>query len=375
MYTLLYAALKNMGDFLIYERAKALLRKHKGMQDYLELHSRRESLDSHLDEVNATKAVIICGGPGTVWNMYPRTYPLASNLDDIKVPIVIMGSGWYGVPGDDATLEQYRFNTSTKGMFEKIRRQGSNIGVRDYLTESALKNNGITNVTMTGCPSWYDLEHLDDDFEAPAAIKTVVFTPPARRIFQGQAVQVMKVLPRLFPWARLVCSFHRGIEADEQTPQEDARWMGQLALTAGELGYEVMDTSYGLEKVSFYEECDLHVGYRVHGHIYFLAKRKPSFLIHEDGRGRGTSEALGLPGIQGWERTLAGKVAAKVREPHFSTLLGTRALDMRARKVTVDELEGYIKDELESGFDSFRHLPQTIRHHYQSMVEFLNTIP
>jgi len=375
VYTLLYAALKNMGDFLIYERAKALLRKHKGMQDYLELHSRRESLDSHLDEVNATKAVIICGGPGTVWNMYPRTYPLASNLDDIKVPIVIMGSGWYGVPGDDATLEQYRFNTSTKGMFEKIRRQGSNIGVRDYLTESALKNNGITNVTMTGCPSWYDLEHLDDDFEAPAAIKTVVFTPPARRIFQGQAVQVMKVLPRLFPWARLVCSFHRGIEADEQTPQEDARWMGQLALTAGELGYEVMDTSYGLEKVSFYEECDLHVGYRVHGHIYFLAKRKPSFLIHEDGRGRGTSEALGLPGIQGWERTLAGKVAAKVREPHFSTLLGTRALDMRARKVTVDELEGYIKDELESGFDSFRHLPQTIRHHYQSMVEFLNTIP
>jgi polysaccharide pyruvyl transferase WcaK-like protein len=307
--------------------------------------------------------------------MYPRTYPLASNLDDIKVPIVIMGSGWYGVPGDDATLEQYRFNASTKGMFEKIRRQGSNIGVRDYLTESALKNNGITNVTMTGCPSWYDLEHLDDDFEAPAAIKTVVFTPPARRIFQGQAVQVMKVLPRLFPWARLVCSFHRGIEADEQTPQEDARWMGQLALTAGELGYEVMDTSYGLEKVSFYEECDLHVGYRVHGHIYFLAKRKPSFLIHEDGRGRGTSEALGLPGIQGWERTLAGKVAAKVREPHFSTLLGTRALDMRARKVTVDELEGYIKDELESGFDSFRHLPQTIRHHYQSMVEFLNTIP
>ena len=51
MYTLLYAALKNMGDFLIYDRSKALLRKHKGMQNYLELHSRRESLDSRLDEV------------------------------------------------------------------------------------------------------------------------------------------------------------------------------------------------------------------------------------------------------------------------------------------------------------------------------------
>ena len=375
MYTLLYAALKNMGDFLIYERTKALLREHKGLEDYLELHSRREPLDSHLEEVNATKAVIICGGPGTVWNMYPRTYPLASNLDDIKVPIVIMGSGWYGVPGDDATLQQYGFNASTRGLFERIHRQGSTIGARDYLTERALQNNGITNVTMTGCPSWYDLEHLDDEFEPPAAIKTVAFTPPARRIYQEQSVQVMKALRRLFPEARLVCSFHRGIEEDEQTPQQDALWMGQLAQSADDLGYEVVDTSYGLENVGLYEECDLHIGYRVHGHIYFLAKRKPSFLIHEDGRGRGASEALGLPGIQGWERTLAGKVAAKVREPHFSTLLGARALDMRARKAATEELEIYIKDELESGFSSFKSLPQTIRSHYQIMVQFLETIP
>ncbi len=151
--------------------------------------------------------------------------------------------------------------------------------------------------------------------------------------------------------------------------------MGQLAQTASELGYEVMDTSYGLENVSFYEECDLHVGYRVHGHIYFLAKRKPSFLIHEDGRGRGASEALGLPGIQGWERTLAGRVAAKVKEPHLSSILGARALDVRARKAVAEELEGYIKDELESGFDRFISLPQTIRNHYQSMVQFLEAIP
>ena len=62
MYTLLYSALKNMGDFLIYERIKELLRRHKGMQDYVEIHGRRESLGTHLDRVNATKAVIICSG-------------------------------------------------------------------------------------------------------------------------------------------------------------------------------------------------------------------------------------------------------------------------------------------------------------------------
>ena len=33
MYTLLYGALKNMGDYLIYERSKQLLCQHKGMED------------------------------------------------------------------------------------------------------------------------------------------------------------------------------------------------------------------------------------------------------------------------------------------------------------------------------------------------------
>ena len=124
MYTLLYGANKNMGDFLIYERSKDLLRKHKNLEGYLEFHSVHESLDSHLHQVNKTKAVIICGGPGILHNVYPGKYPLATNLDDITIPIIIMGSGWYGVPGDEATIAQYHFSESTKGLFEKIQSQG-----------------------------------------------------------------------------------------------------------------------------------------------------------------------------------------------------------------------------------------------------------
>ena len=59
MYTLLYSALKNVGDFLIYDRAKTLLMSHKGMHDYVEFHARKDSLDPHLERVNKTKAVIV----------------------------------------------------------------------------------------------------------------------------------------------------------------------------------------------------------------------------------------------------------------------------------------------------------------------------
>ena len=375
MYALLYSALKNMGDFLIYERTKELLRKHKGMQDYVEIHGRRESLDPQLDRVNATKAVIICGGPGIVWNMYPGKYLLATNLDDIKVPIIIMGTGWYGVPGDDATLAQYDFNASTMRLLQRATADGRMIGVRDHLTKRALTNNGIANVRMIGCPSWYDLDHLDSEFRVPDPVKTVVFTPPAKRLFRGQAVGVMEMLRRLFPDARMLCSFHRGLTPDEQTPEREARWLGELAQRAGDLGYEVVDASYGLESVRFYEDCDLHIGYRVHGHLYFLAKRKPSFLIQEDGRGRGASEALGLPDIRGWERTAFGRVAAKVKEPRFSYFLEKRGMDIRARRSVPSELERYIRREMEGGFGGFEELPQTLRQHYGTMVQFLESIP
>ena len=364
-----------MGDFLIYERTKALLRQHKGMEAPVELHSRSESLDTYLDRVNATKAVIICGGPGTMSNMYPGTYPLATNLDDIKVPIIILGSGWYGIPGDDATIAQYSFTATAMGLFERIRCQGHMISVRDYLTEHVLQNSGITNVVMTGCPSWYDLQHLDANFEAPDSIRTVVFTPPAQGIFRHQAVDVMEMLRGLFPDARLICSFHRGIEPDEQTPQKEAQWMGELAQAARDRGFEVIDASYGLENVGFYDDCDLHVGYRVHGHIHFLGQRKPSFLIHEDGRGRGASEALGLPGIQGWVRTVAGKAAAKTKQPQFSAFLDKRDMAIHGRQSVAGEVERYIKEEMESGFARFSGLSQTIRQHYRSMVGFLETIP
>lgn len=377
MYTLLYSALKNMGDFLIYERTKDLLRKHKGMRDYVEVHGRRESLDSRIDLVNSTKAVIICGGPGTVWNMYPGKYKLATNLDDIKVPIVIMGTGWFGVPGDDATLAQYDFNPSTMRLFERATADGRAISVRDHLTERALVKNGITGVRMTGCPSWYDLDYLSSAFRVPAPVKTVVFTPPARRVFRHQAGTVMTVIRRLFPDAELFCSFHRGLAPDEQTPQKEALWLGELAQMAENLGYKVVDASYGLENVSFYEKCDLHIGYRVHGHLYFLAKRKPSFLIQEDGRGRGASEALRLPDIRGWERTTLGKVlgSPKIRAPRLAYLLEKQNMDIRPNRVAIDQLEQYITKEIASGFAGFRDLPETFNHHYSAMVQFLETIP
>jgi len=47
-----------------------------------------------------------------------------------------------------------------------------------------------------------------------------------------------------------------------------------------------------------YEDFDLHIGYRVHAHLYFLSRRIPSILLSEDVRGSGQAKSLGMEEIR-----------------------------------------------------------------------------
>ena len=64
---------------------------------------------------------------------------------------------------------------------------------------------------------------------------------------------------------------------------------------------EWIDISGGHEGFSVYDDCDLHIGFRVHAHIYNLSKRNRTILLEEDGRGAGVNEALGLSSIHAYD--------------------------------------------------------------------------
>ena len=47
-----------------------------------------------------------------------------------------------------------------------------------------------------------------------------------------------------------------------------------------------------------YLNCDLHIGYRVHAHLFCLSQRIPSILVSEDYRGVGQNLSLGMPDLR-----------------------------------------------------------------------------
>ncbi|MBN2342985.1 MAG: polysaccharide pyruvyl transferase family protein [Deltaproteobacteria bacterium] len=357
MYTLLTGAKINMGDYLITERCRQLLRAHLPNEEQLVL-PHWKPLSDHLEQVNASKAVIIMGGPGFQPGFYPRVYKLHTDMNAIKVPIVPLGLGWKGVPGDWETLNRYRFTPESKRVLERISAETRYLGCRDYMTVEALKRNGINNPLMTGCPVWYRLDALGKPFERPRQLSRIVVTPAQRPVYQRQSKSLLQQIHQAFPKAEKYCSFNRGITQEHPLlGTAEKKNNQQIADYAASLGYQVKDTSGDLKHIDFYDSCDVHVGYRVHSHLYFISSRKPSILLHEDGRGRGASEALNLLGVDAF---VPGRRFVKKLQP---------APD------AVDRTLSLLQAELENGFNRFAGLHLVLDEQYKVMTHFIDTLP
>lgn len=387
-YVLLSRAKKNIGDFLILDRAKKLLQRYRPEKELITLNG-WEPLGEHLDEVNGSDAMVFCGGPNVSKTFYPDVYPLTDNIDEIKAPMYLLGGGWNEIPGTKMQKDTYKFTSQSKKVLERC----AAISCRDDQTVEVLRNNGLKGV-MTGCPVWYNLEHIDEKFEAPKEIRKVVFTTPQfhtmPRLYDRQCIEVMDILAEMFGGAKIYCSFHRGLKVDEFTEEEEEPRLLAVKDAATEWGFEIIDASYDLSKIDFYEGCDLHVGYRLHGHIDFLSMRKPSFLLNIDARGKGFGDTIGISGVQAWSKgplaeatytlgnwigkyNLLNKWTRVVSERSY--LRWSQGLWLSGNEDAVRNLKEILGDEVTSGFHSYIGLEGTFLKYFEVMKDFIARLP
>ncbi len=294
---------KNVGDFLIAARSIQLLKKYVD-EEIVEMKF-QEMEEQKLEFMNSARAIILCGGPSIAKNMVPEIYPLFFNK--LVPPIFPLGPGWSGKP--IGKPEEFEMGEGTLEFLEGVHGEIEHSSCRDILTESILMDNGFQTL-MTGCPAWYDLESINEKFEFREEIRSLVFSTPA--VIDWNSISLMRAIAKSFPGARKICSFHRGIRPDRYTPLRIGIKYSIVSFLAKMMGYEVVDTSYNLEKIDFYKTCDFHIGYRVHAHLFFLARRLPSILICEDGRGVGQSKTLGSNVILSGDNNLKQKVMLEI---------------------------------------------------------------
>jgi hypothetical protein len=370
MYVVLTGAKKNAGDFLITARALALLGKLRPERRVVTLPS-WEPLDPHLSTLAEARAVIIPGGPGYQRNLHPDVYPLTTPLSRIKPPIVPLGLGWKAFPGDDVSARHYAFSPSALAALRRMAEAGPGLGCRDAQTLEILHRFGLPGV-LTGCPAWYDLAHLGRAPQPAAEPSRIAFTPPELPLYREQSLAVAHTLRELYPKATLLAVFHRGIdEADAHLTRASAHNNRVIADALGKLGYELVNASRGLEKLDLYDGCDLHVGYRVHAHIFCTSHRRPSVLLHEDGRGRAQTDTLGTPGLDAYHRPLWSRALAE------ASVLGRRphAVGIEAAQDLPRRLDALLRSEQARGFARTASAALFIDRQFEVMRRFVEALP
>lgn len=365
---LLSGAIKNSGDYLITERTRRLL-EHVYQDAEIVKIIGNYPLGAKLDEINSADAMVIAGGPSYTKKLYPRDIPLVEDLNTIKPKIFILGSGWYGNLTTDSEIFNYRFEESSKDLLRRVEKDSKFLGCRDYYAVRVLRANGFTSGVMTGCPAWFDIASIGKRYTGNGEIKKILISDPADiRSFGDQSLQVVKYVKKKFPNATVEYIFHRGTKHDKFTPKNVADCIDKVITELNQLGVTYHDIAFGCEGFKLYDDCDLHIGHRVHAHIYNMSIRNISILIEEDSRGAGVNEAMSLWGIKAYEAKLSSnaKIGLKVVNKFIPLT--------KSNKYVVQHLDTYIDYIQATNGDLFNVSYEIMDHYYKKMIDYVESI-
>lgn len=388
MYTLLTTyppkGCRNVGDKLIEEAIKELIIHEKGETEFLTFF-REDDLTEHLEEINKTKAILL---PLAIRDtpLWPKTFRLIDDLSKIKVPMIPINTCYNVYPGDELTREGINYSKETKEFLHYIAQQVEQFSCREYYTNSILQKIGIKNTVMTGDPSWYQIDKLGTPMRRPENISKLVFSPPLSHFYTNQAKDVMELLSEMFPDAEKYCAFHtadlntlKNAEAENSfaMSEEATQKNVKIAQYAKDYGFEEKYVFGELDNLEFYHDCDLHVGYECHAHLYFLRQRSPSILINEDARGVGFQYSLGGNSFNSFERCAgnADYIPSKTITSGYCTSLREYSIAPENLHL-IDQLRQFLEEELENKFRRITGIAQVIDDTYfSSMKPFLESLP
>lgn len=376
-YVMLTGGKNNAGDFLIKYRAKHLFSTIRPDRELLDLDGWKGLSTENLNRINGSKALILMGGPALQRRMRPRVYGLVEDLSEITVPILTMGIGWHSPYGGWDDTHNYPLNSLSMNLLERINNEHYVSSVRDYHTLNVLASRGLNNFVMTGCPALYSHEHMDTPVVVRAHPKKIGFSlgvsPKFSRRMQQQMMSTILCTRDKFPDAKLDVVFHHGLGNAYLQSEGASRHLNRFQLEFADwLNTEAisyLDISGNVEKLlDFYSQCDLHVGYRVHAHIFMSSISKPSLLLIEDGRGMALRDVIGGVNLKSY---------GKVKMGYLSTMmdkLGIRFDKMTPQNNFIQDYANILDYEMVKGV-RFGETRERICRHYPVMDRFLRGLP
>jgi len=378
-YVTLTGGKNNAGDFLIKYRAFNLFKNLRPDREIIDFNEWEAIDDKKLEVINNSKALILLGGPGLMENLYPHIYKLRANLDDIKVPILMMGIGWKDANGDWNDTYTYPLSNNSLKLLNKIENSGYYSSVRGYHTLNTLQNHGFKNFLMTGCPAYYDIDYIDKKIEYKE-IKKVAFSLGVSFInsenMESQMKNLILSLSEKYNDKIFEVVFHHSLDKEKIEKVYGKSHLGHVLehlefvkwLETNNISY--VDISGSAENlINYYNDIDLHIGYRVHAHIFMNSIRKFSILLSEDGRGKEVAKTIGgivIDAYTEYKKDFISKVLNKLLKG-YSRFKENLFVDK--------ELLNSIEYESKIDYQRINGSYSTIDNNFEVMKKFIKQLP
>lgn len=273
------ATTKNVGDDLITQSALKIIKTINPNYKPLILF-RGESLDFiGQEKINS----ILCPGFSVKSGSYPNLFNLYSEIGGWVEKLYPVGCSFQHFTPSRNAYEVGMPDDQSLSFLRIVAKSRTIIPCRDYLIKEMLEEKGIP-ATYCGDLALYDPDNIGHAPKYPGKIRSIAVTVQHKTRYLKQSKLLLAELARLYPEASKYIVHHSIKTADSQKVSDHAR----------SLGYKEVDLSGKAENLAFYNNIDIHVGYRLHGHIYFLRNRKPSILLIEDARSFGVANSGAL---------------------------------------------------------------------------------
>jgi len=266
----------NVGDGFILDSAIKLI----GARPRVLISSRAPLGETEITQINACRCVIAAGA-----NTLKDDFELTPNFDlgtlkKLKVPVILMGVGHYGVAEVTRGL-----TPQSVALFKEMLERFPFMSVRcdassRYVTQAMPER--AKQVLMTSCPVAHAVDGIDFGFSRKQQYNQLVVTLTDRAMLEKQ-ISLLPIARQLFPAKRRILALHQDYE-------NKALWK-----LADEQGFEVFRGKEYEPFLDLYAQTDIHFGNRVHGHLKSLSYGVTSFCTPYELRQVYFAESLDFP--------------------------------------------------------------------------------
>jgi len=280
--------------------------------------------------------------------MHEVEYPYLSEVLSSGVPFSVVSAGTQ-ISSAELNCDFKNFTEKTISLLKEIDKKSSFFSTRGVMTQYFCEKIGVHSPEMTGdiALSMY----ANPVFETDKKVKRIAISDPHNpQLYLNSIASLFEGLAYTFPGARIEFFLH-GIN------QVILDLCNKNSIPCKEI---YKDKDKGLDH---YKNIDLHVGFRVHGHVTALSNGIYSYLLEQDGRGMEYGLTFNQRiSVSDWREPVRVNVSGK----------DTNVFDHTGK--SAKQLISMIKNDARNGFDKFPCLEKQLRDFIDRNKEMIESV-